>query len=96
LPVQEARDQIDRIHRRGAPHRGAFLGEKCECTAECDGDESGGQWGAADAAQRPEDRRSKNADTQAGYDEGVVGAGALEVGAQIAIDEGFFSDEHGV
>ena len=47
-------------------------------------------------AQRPEDDKGQNADVHSRDHEHVVSAGALEVNARIAIDEGFLADHHGI
>src|ERR1039458_7938190 len=47
-------------------------------------------------AQRPEHREGENAYVDAGYDEDVIGAGALEFRLDVAPEEGAPSDEHGL
>jgi hypothetical protein len=72
------------------------FGEKGVGNAEEDGQQGRGKFAEAQAAQRPEGDEGQDGDVHSGDHEDVVSAGALEIDSRIAVDEGFFADDHGV
>ena len=88
--------KINGAHQRGAPDWGADFRDKCVGDAERHCQQRGRDVAQAQAAQRPENYERQDGDVHAGDDQDVVGAGALEIGAGVAIEEGVFADDHGV
>ena len=96
VAVEQARAEIDRAHQRGAPDGRAHFSKKSVSNTETESAERGGDFAEAQSTQRPENDERQNADVHAGDDKNVIGAGALEVGASVAVNEGAFADDHGV
>ena len=95
LAIDEAAEQIEGDHPQRALHGRGEAGEERVGERRGDGDERGGHARQAHAAREPEMQRSDDGQMEAGDDEHVEGAGALEADAERAGEIGAVAGDHG-
>ena len=94
VAIEQARAQINGTPRRGAPDRGADFGSEGISNAERDRQQGGRHVTKPKTAQGPEDDEGQDTDIHPGDDQNMVGAGALKIGARVAVDEGLIANDH--
>ncbi len=90
---EQSREQVD-IQRDGGAHNGrAQIGDEGISPGQQNGKDGGPGLAEGQLAQEPEDREGENADVDAGDNQDVIRAGALEVGLDIASKESAAADQ---
>ena len=96
LAIKKARGEVEGEHEGGAPDGGSGVGEKGVSDGYEHRDDADCRFAERGATEEPEDYDYEDAEVHPRNDQDVIGAGALEVNASVAVDEGIFADDHGV
>ena len=93
IAKQQSREQVD-VQRDGRAHDGrAEVGDERVAPGKQDGEDRRPGLAEGQLAQRPKDGESQDADVDPRDNEDVIGAGALEVGLDVAAEKRAAADE---